>query len=124
MNKDDLARFEERLLAERARYMEELGILEEEMNATTRDSAGDLSAYSFHMADLGTDATARDKTIQFASRDGQILQAINDALFRLKEGTYGTCARCGEPIHAERLDAVPHAPFCSACQEKEEKERR
>jgi RNA polymerase-binding transcription factor DksA len=124
LNKDDFARFEERLLAERSRYMEELGILEEEMNSTTRDSAGDLSAYSFHMADLGSDAIARDKTIQFASRDGQILQAINDALFRLQEGTYGTCARCGEPIHAERLEAVPHARFCSACQEKEEKERR
>lgn len=104
--------------------MEELGVLEEEMNATTRDSAGDLSAYSLHMADQGSDAIARDKTIQFASRDGQILQSINDALFRLKEGTYGTCARCGEPIHAERLDAVPHTRFCSACQEKEEKERR
>jgi len=121
---DELKRFEARLLEERTRYMEELGVLEQEMNSTPRDSAGDLSAYSLHMADQGTDAMEREKTIKFASRDGAILQAINDALFRLHEGKYGSCARCGEPIHPERLDAVPHAPYCSACQEKEERGRR
>lgn len=124
MTKDELKKFEARLLEERTRYMEELGVLEEEMNTTPRDSAGDLSSYSLHMADQGTDAMEREKTIKFATRDGVILQSINDALFRLHEGKYGSCALCNEPIHPERLDAVPHARYCSSCQEKEERGQR
>ncbi len=124
MTNDELKKCEARLLAERTRYMEELGVLEEAMNSTPRDSAGDLSAYSLHMADQGTDAMERENTINFASRDGAILQAINDALFRIHEGKYGSCARCGEAIHPERLEAVPHTQFCSACQEQEERGRR
>lgn len=112
------------LLEERIRVRETLGLREEEMNQTQRDSAGDLSAYSFHMADLGTDAMEREKTIQFASRDGQALQEINDALLRVQEGTYGLCGECGMEINPERLEAVPHARLCSTCQGKEEKNRR
>lgn len=43
------------------------------------------------------------------------IRAIDAALDRIQAGTFGICARCGDPISAERLRAVPHAPLCQAC---------
>jgi RNA polymerase-binding protein DksA len=43
------------------------------------------------------------------------LEAIEAALARIAAGTFGTCAKCGEPIAEERLRAVPHAALCSDC---------
>ncbi|MEQ1407628.1 TraR/DksA C4-type zinc finger protein [Neorhizobium sp. Rsf11] len=43
------------------------------------------------------------------------LVAIEAALARIASGTFGTCARCGQPISEKRLDAVPHAPLCQTC---------
>ena len=43
------------------------------------------------------------------------LQAIEAALDRIEAGSFGTCAKCGEPISPERLKAVPHAALCEEC---------
>lgn len=43
------------------------------------------------------------------------LRAVEAALARIVAGEYGTCARCGEPIAEERLDLLPHTPFCQRC---------
>ncbi|MCO5731920.1 TraR/DksA family transcriptional regulator [Rhizobium sp. SSA_523] len=43
------------------------------------------------------------------------LIAVDAALGRISAGTYGVCARCGEPISEKRLDAVPHAALCADC---------
>ena len=56
MNKKQLSHLEKRLLEERARVMKELGYYDESFNATLQSADGDLSSYSFHMADQGTDA--------------------------------------------------------------------
>ena len=42
-------------------------------------------------------------------------RAIRAALARIKAGTYGICVKCGQPIEEERLDVLPHTPFCSDC---------
>lgn len=124
MNEQDLKHYEKRLLEERGRVMKELGLIEDEvMNSTQRDSAGDLSAYSLHMADLGTDAQQRERAFALASRDGQMLHLINEALKRIYAGDYGVCTRCRKEISPERLEAVPYARLCSACQERVEKGR-
>ena len=44
---------------------------------------------------------------------------INRALERIEEGTYGICTNCGQPIQAERLEALPWAELCIDCQRKE-----
>jgi RNA polymerase-binding transcription factor len=121
LNKKDLKHFEERLLAERKKLMGQLGYLEKTMNQTQRDSSGDLSAYSFHMADMGTDAMDREKAFLFASAEGRHLYAINQALLRMYRGGYGVCESCGKEIGKARLEAVPHATLCVACQEKQER---
>ena len=43
------------------------------------------------------------------------IEAIRAALARIKDGTYGICISCGEPVGDKRLDAVPHAAMCIGC---------
>ena len=122
LRKKDLKHFEERLLEERKKLLGQLGYLEKTLNQTQRDSSGDLSAYSFHMADMGTDAMEREKTFLFASAEGRLLYDVDQALRRMYRNEYGTCPTCGKEIGKARLDAIPHATLCVTCQEKQEKE--
>jgi RNA polymerase-binding protein DksA len=122
MNKKQLGHFEKRLLEERARAIKELGHYGESFDATLQASDGDLSSYSFHMADQGTDAMEREKAFLMASKEGRFLWHLNQALRRLytTPEKYGKCENCGEEISYERLDALPHARLCINCKEKEE----
>src|ERR687891_1033834 len=83
MSKKMLTHFEKRLLEERKRVLKELGNYSEAFNATPQSADGDLSSYSFHMADQGTDAMEREKAFLFASQEGRYLWHLNQALRRL-----------------------------------------
>jgi RNA polymerase-binding transcription factor len=122
MNKKQLTHFEKRLLEERARAVKELGHYGESFDATLQAADGDLSSYSFHMADQGTDAMEREKAFLMASKEGRFLWHLNQALRRLytTPDKYGKCESCGQDISIERLDALPHARLCINCKEKEE----
>ena len=122
LTKKDLKHYEDRLLEERKKLLGQLGYLERTLNQTQRDSAGDLSAYSFHMADMGTDAMEREKTFLFASAEGRLLYSVTEALRRIYRNEYGVCASCGKDIGKARLEAIPHASLCVSCQEKQERE--
>lgn len=125
VTKKDHKHFEERLLAERGRLLKELGYLEANvLKQNQRDASGDLSGYSFHMADLGTDAMEREKAFLFASAEGRAIYDVDEALRRLYGGAYGTCESCSQPIARERLEVVPHARLCVRCKEREEKAGR
>lgn len=52
------------------------------------------------------------------ARDAAELREVEAALVRMKDGTYGACLECGQPIPYARLAANPSAPRCIACQEK------
>ncbi len=121
LSKKDLKHFEERLLEERRKLLSQLGYLEKTMGQTQRESSGDLSAYSFHMADMGTDAMEREKAFLFASAEGRQLMSVDEALRRLYRSEYGICESCGKEIGRQRLDAMPQANLCVFCQEKQEK---
>jgi RNA polymerase-binding transcription factor DksA len=126
MNKKTLAHFEKRLLEERRRVLKELGHYDETFGNTPQGADGDLSSYSFHMADQGTDAMEREKAFLFASQEGRFLWHIDEALRRLykKPEAYGRCHNCGGEIMFERLDALPHARYCINCKQKEEDGKR
>ena len=126
LTKKQLAHFEKRLLEERARAMKELGHYDESFSATLQGSDGDLSSYSFHMADQGTDAMEREKAFLMASKEGRFLFHLNQALRRLYQNPdkFGTCEQCGADIGYDRLDALPHARLCIACKAKEEDGKR
>ncbi len=94
------------------------------LNTTPRDAAGDLSAYSFHMADLGTDAMEREMAFQKAAKEGGVIKELREALKRLYRGEYGMCESCSQRIGRPRLEAVPEARLCISCKEKEERRQR
>ncbi len=121
MNKRDLKHFEERLIEERLRLLKELGYFEDKIFSNSqRDAAGDLSAYSVHMADQASDAQEREKAYHMASSEGRLLYHIDEALQRIKEGTYGVCQTCRKKIQNTRLEVVPHARLCIECKKLEE----
>jgi len=124
MRKRELERYERLLLARREELLEDIKLLRERnLSTTTKEATGDHSHYSYHMADLGTDAMEREKAFHFASKSGRLLYHVNEALRRIKNGTYGKCHTCGGNIAPKRLTAVPHARYCIACKEKEEQEK-
>ncbi|HEX7937660.1 MAG TPA: TraR/DksA C4-type zinc finger protein [Gemmatimonadaceae bacterium] len=126
MPKKELQYFEKRLMEERKRVLKELGHHDEIFNTSQQASDGDLSAYSFHMADQGTDAMEREKAFLFASQEGRFLWHIDQALRRLYKSpeTFGKCHNCGNEIAHERLDALPHARYCIECKQREEDGKR
>ena len=57
-----------------------------------------------------------DEVLEELGETGQKeLFAIEAALDRMKEGAFGLCVKCGRAITDERLDVVPHTPFCQPC---------
>jgi len=83
----------------------------ETLQRTLRDSmenATDESAYSFHMADAGTDAQEREKTYMLYNRTRKFIRYLDDALNRIDNKTYGVCKVTGKKIAKGRLEAVPH----------------
>ena len=58
----------------------------------------------------------QQRDLALRDRNEQHLAAVDAALARLDDGTYGTCVRCGRPIAPERLDALPWAAHCIDCQ--------
>ena len=126
MPKKQLQHFEKRLLEERKRVLKELGYHEDLMTQTSQDSDGDLSSYSFHMADQGTDAMEREKAFLFASQEGRFLWHIDEALRRIYRApeSYGKCHSCGQDIDYDRLDALPHARLCFTCKQREEEGKK
>jgi len=112
-----------KLLDERGRITTELDALGEATGATSKESSGDLSSYSSHMADQGTDTMEREKAFLFASAKRRRLEEINQALVRIEAGTFGVCQSCGSDIPPKRLERIPDASLCVQCKEQEEKAR-
>jgi RNA polymerase-binding protein DksA len=89
-----------------------------------KDSSGDLSAYSVHMPDQGTDAMEREMEFLFAARDEKYIRHLDEALQRIKDGTFGVCRTCNNRISKARLEAVPNATECIACKSQRDKQPR
>ena len=121
MDAKDLQMMKTNLLAERERLAADLDVLEESTATTPKDSSGDLSSYSSHMADQGSDSMEREKAFLFASVKRARLAEIDSALARIEAGTFGVCESCGKPIPVKRLERMPGASLCVECKEKEEK---
>ena len=80
-----------------------------------------ISADIVDQASSYTDKTVEMKAI---NRQIKLISKIDQALTRIKDGTYGFCAETGEPIGLKRLIARPVADLCIAAQEKHEKEEK
>jgi RNA polymerase-binding transcription factor DksA len=78
----------------------------------------EMPVYSEHMADAGTDAYDQDFALSMASSEQNAIYEIEDAIRRIKSGTFGICEMTGKPIEPARLTAIPWTRF-SADAERE-----
>lgn len=121
MNKKDTKILKEALLEYRSKLVSGITRLSEDsLNKSQKDASGDLSGYSFHMADVATDNYDRDFNLGLASSEHEILNKIDEALLKLEEGDYGKCEKCGCKLPIARLKALPFATMCIPCKEAEE----
>ena len=120
--KKELDAIREELRGRKAEILQELiNINGESLKKSLKDASGDLSGYSFHMADMATDLYDREFSLELAEGERERLYALDEALKRIDEGTYGRCDMCGVRITKQRLKFMPQAKYCIKCQEKEEK---
>ncbi len=124
--KVELAKIRKRLVEQKSDALHELmSIKEESLGKSQKDASGDLSGYSFHMADMATDLYEREFLLGLAEGEREMLYALDEALKRIDDGIYGVCDECGESVTKQRLKAMPQAKCCIKCQEiKEKKSRR
>ncbi len=121
----ELKQYKEKLLKLRSELSEEIGrITHQNLNKSTRDSSGDLSGYSLHMADQASDNFDREFSLDLAQNEQGILYRIDAALKRIEDKIYGECITCQKAITKQRLKAVPYAELCITCQEAQEKSAR
>src|SRR3954463_9692403 len=72
--------------------------------------------------DLGEQASGKNEVahqLKLKATDAKILQAIEEALYRMEKGTFGVCRDCGEEIAPARLNAIPWTRVCITCKEKQ-----
>ena len=106
-NDDELEYFRGIILKKRDAAEEELETLQRTLRESMENSS-DESAYSFHMADAGTDAQEREKTYMLFNRTRKFVKYLDDAIKRIDNKTYGVCKVTGKKISKGRLEAVPH----------------
>ena len=112
MTMEDVAEYREALLKKRSEIFSEGGMkpLQTSMENNTRQ--GD-------MADQASGNNEVHIQLKLKQTDAKILQAIEGALRRMEQGTYGICRDCGEPIAPARLNAIPWTRVCIDCKQKQ-----
>jgi len=119
LNKKQLEKFKNLLIDRKIKLLAGLKQMSEEnLRKSLRDSTGDLSGYSFHMADVGTESYQRDVDLGIASIEQKELYEIDEALRKNESKEYGVCEQCEKPIRQKRLKIVPQTKHCIKCQEE------
>lgn len=88
----------------------------------TRSGIDEPPTFSTHMADAGTDTYNRDLALGVLSSEQDALFEIEEALNRIRDGTYGTCELTGKPIEPARLEAIPWTRFSAAAEKQLEQQ--
>ena len=93
--------------------------LRQETEQIRTDQAAALEFYDDGVkdsVDLSVQDLNKEIALRLGERSSQVVADIDQALLRIKEGTYGLCARCGRPIDERRLEVLPTARYDAACQ--------
>jgi len=111
------------LLEERRRLRQELSEMEQHQVKTEESPVADVSGYDDDLVDVATETFEREKGMALESSVQGLLAMVDEALQRVRNGTYGICVGCNTPIDANRLRAIPYARLCIKCKEREERLR-
>jgi DnaK suppressor protein len=122
LSKKELNDFRKLLMLRKDQLLEQIKHLSEDtLKKSQREASGDISGYTYHMADVATDSYDREFSMGLASNERQVLYEFDDAMKKIEDGTFGVCEDCKDLISKSRLKAVPYARMCIKCQEKKEK---
>lgn len=112
----ELIHFEAALLERKRLLWDNFRALEDE---EARD-ATEVSTFSTHLADLGTDRASSDISLGCRESASTEIQEIEEAIERIHDGSFGLCEMCEKAIARERLEAIPYARLCMPCKQLEE----
>lgn len=84
-------------------------------------TTGELSSYDNHLADLGTEVFMQEMQNSLTNHEKYKLSEIDNALYKIKNNTYGICERCSNNIEKERLDFIPETRYCISCSKEVER---
>lgn len=116
MDKKKLDYFKKRLEARQNDLRRMVSRTEQDGRTVDEDSAQDI-------ADRAASSYNKEFLFHQSNNDRQLLQMVENALSRIREGTFGECISCGKEINPKRLEAVPWTRHCIECQEKAEQGR-
>src|ERR1041384_4823789 len=114
MDKKKLETFRKRLEERQQALRKTVSRTEEDGRIADQDTAQDI-------ADRAASSYTKEFLFSQSNNDRQLLQMVETALLRIREGAFGECVSCGNEINAKRLEAVPWTRNCIECQEKLEK---
>lgn len=113
MEKKKLDTFKKRLEERQQALRKAVSRTEEDGRVADQDSAQDI-------ADRAANSYTKEFLFSVSNNDRQLLNMVETALQRIREGSFGECVSCGNEINSKRLEAVPWTRYCIACQEKKE----
>lgn len=114
MDKKKLDTFKKRLEERQQALRKMVSRTEEDGRIADQDSAQDI-------ADRAANSYTKEFLFSQSNNDRQLLNMVETALQRIREGTFGECVNCGNEINPKRLEAVPWTRYCIECQEKKER---
>jgi DnaK suppressor protein len=114
MDKKKLDTFKKRLEERQQALRKAVSRTEEDGRIADQDSAQDV-------ADRAANSYTKEFLFSQSNNDRQLLNMVETALQRIREGTFGECVNCGNEINSKRLEAVPWTRYCIECQEKKER---
>jgi RNA polymerase-binding protein DksA len=116
----DPARFRDELLAERRRVLDAIEYLHKENPGSLEDETEEMPIDN-HLAETATATLDREIDYTLEENSEHVLAAIDSALTRIEEGSFGQCVTCGKEIGDDRLAAIPWATQCIDCKRREER---
>lgn len=106
-SQEELKEFEELIQGKLSLAKDELSQLKKTLSKSN-DSGTDNTASTSKLLEDGADTLERENMSQLAARQQKFIINLENALRRIKNGTYGVCVDTGKLIAKERLRAVPH----------------
>lgn len=109
MNAEKIEYFRTQLISQLRQQTEH--VRSEQANALELSDDGAKDPVDLSLLDVN-----KEIALRLGERGSQMIADIDQALLRIKEGSYGVCARCGKPIDERRLEALPTARYDAVCQ--------
>jgi DnaK suppressor protein len=114
MDKKKIDYFKKRLETRQQELRRTVSRIEQDGRTVDEESTQDI-------ADRAASSYNKEFLFHQSNNDRQLLQMVENALGRMREGSFGECISCGKEINMKRLEAVPWTRHCIECQEKLEK---